>query len=404
MMPPETLSTQPFPDREELLNHEYTLVDILILVAKRKRVVLIWTLVAAILAIVVSLLLPKSYTASVLVLPPRSNTSFSSSLVSEVAGSFGALLGKDIDSQDQTETFIGLLKSRTVEDAVINRFGLKKVYGAKRLSDGRDALESHCDIKKGNKDGMVTLAITDRDPQRAASIANGYMEEYKRLSAHLAVTEAGQRRLFFEGQLEEAKNKLSDAEDELRSYEQKGGILQIDSQTRALVDSFMDLRAQITAKSVEIEAMQSYASPDNPDLIREKNELAALQSQAKQLTGNHTGDVNDLLVSRGNLPAAGLEYIRKYRDVKYYESIFELLAKQYELAKLDEAKEGSVLQIVDSAVVPDKRSFPKRTIIVAVSALIGFWGSILWIFLTNSMAATQELGKVRELKALLRRY
>jgi uncharacterized protein involved in exopolysaccharide biosynthesis len=235
-------------------------------------------------------------------------------------------------------------------------------------------------------------------------MANGYVEEFKRLSATLAVTEASQRRLFFEQQLAQAKDNLATAEEELKRTEQKTGLVQLDAQTRATIELLADLRGQIAAKEVQISAMRSFATGENPDLQIAEQQLAGLRAQEQRMGAASEGATN-ALIPKGNMQEAGIEYIRKLRDVKYFETIFDLLARQYEVAKVDEAREGAVVQVVDRAVVPDRKSSPKRTLIVLGSVVLGLFLGVVWAFskegwtrLSNNPA---EHARMEELKGLV---
>ena len=285
--------------------------------------------------------------------------------------------------------YVSLLKSRTVQDALVERFDLMALYGKKRESDAREALARHCTIELGTKDGLIRLSIDDSQPGRAAELANAYVEEYKKFSANLATTEAAQRRLFFEEQLAEAKNKLASAEEALKESEQKTGMIHLDSQAKALIESLAQLRAQIAAKEIQLRALQTAETTNNPEVLVLKEQLAAMQAQAKQLGGSTTDEDMALVVPEGKLPTLGLEYIRKLRDVKYYETIFEILARQLEAAKLDEARQGAVIQVVDTAVVPDRKSSPKRGIIVIVATIVAFMLATMWTLVAELIRKQQ---------------
>lgn len=212
-------------------------------------------------------------------------------------------------------------------------------------------------------------------------MANGYVEAFKKLGATLAITEASQRRLFFEQQLGQAKDQLANAEEALKRTEQKTGLIQLDSQARAVIASVAQLRAQIAAKQVQIDAMRSFATGENPDLKTAESELAGLEAELAK-----TGASSDeMFIPRGNMQEAGLEYVRRLRDVKYYETIFDLLARQYEAAKVDEAREGAMIQVVDVAVVPDRKSSPKRVLIVAGSAVLGLGLGVFWVLAAKGL-------------------
>jgi uncharacterized protein involved in exopolysaccharide biosynthesis len=249
-------------------------------------------------------------------------------------------------------------------------------YHQKYLSDARKAFESHAAVDGSGRDALIHISVEDRDPRRAAELANGYVDQFRDLSQHLAITEASQRRLFFQQELEQAKNNLANAEEALEQTEQKTGVIQPDSQERALIESAASLRAQITAREVQIQGMQTYATGENSELIQAQQELAGLRAQLAKLGGSEDTSGNEFMIPKGLVPKTGMEYVRKLRDVKYYETIFDILARQFEVAKLDEAKEGAVIQVVDPAIPPDRKSFPKRGLIVIAAIALGFFFGI----------------------------
>jgi tyrosine-protein kinase Etk/Wzc len=369
---------------------EVSLLDLLIVLAQRKRFILITTAVFVAVSVIISLLLPFRFTATTVILPPQ-NQSAGSALMSQLSGPIASLAaGSGLGIKSTNDMYVAMLKSRTVEDAMVQRFDLMTEYHAKRRSDARKAFEGQSDIENNPKDGLIRISVTDRDPKRAAEMTNAYVEEYRKLSGTLAITEASQRRLFFEEQLAQAKDNLANAEEALKKTEQTTGMIQMDSQARALIESATSLRAQIAAKEVEIHAMRSFASDGNPDLKMAEQQLAGWQAQLSHLTGNRSGTEDDLILSRGQVPGAGLEYVRKLRDVRYYDTIFELLAKQFEMAKLDEARQGALIQVIDTAIPPDRRSSPKRIFIVLVATMAGFIIATFWVLITAAFASVQK--------------
>jgi len=405
-MTPTDLQTEPILDDSSIApplpKTEVSVLDIVALLAGHRRFIGRFVLAALVLAIIVSFLLPVRYEAQVVLLPPQQNSSMSSMLMSQLGGlsSLASLAGGGLNLKNPVDMYVSLLTSRTVEDAMIQRFGLMAEYREKRLSDARKEFESRTSAVAGTKDGMIRITVEDRDPKRAAELANGYVDEFRKLSASLAITEAARRRLFFESQLQQAKNDLADAEEAMKKMEQTTGVLQIDSQARSLIESAAILRGQVVAKEVQIQGMRSFAAEDNPELILAKQELASLQSQLQQLAGSHNDADSDIILSRGKVTASGLDYIRRLREVKYRETIFELLAKEFEMAKLDEAREGSIIQVVDSGVVPDKRSSPHRLLIIAGSTILAFLVAIFWVMLREGWTRAPEnrmrLAMIRE--------
>jgi uncharacterized protein involved in exopolysaccharide biosynthesis len=338
--------------------------------------------------VAITLLIPNGYTATTSLLPPQQNSSAGAGLLSQLGGltSLASMAGANLSLKNPNDLQVALLKSQTVEDAMVDRFHLMDLYHAKRRSQARKKLENTMEIESGAKDGLIRLSVTDRDPQRAAQMANGYVEEFKKFTADLAVTEASQRRLFFEHQLAQAKNNLSNAEEQLKKTEQTTGVLQIDAQTRTVIESVASLRAQIAAKEVQIRAMRAFATDANPQLQVAEEELAGLEAQQQKLGSSSDSAEAGLLIPKGNMQQNQLEYVRRFRDVKYYETIFELMARQYEVAKVDEARQGAEVQIVDRATVPDFHSTPKRTYMVLGAGLLGLFIGVAWALAADGLA------------------
>jgi tyrosine-protein kinase Etk/Wzc len=366
------------------------LLDLLIIVAERKRTVAWVTGTFVLLAIVISLILPVRYTASVILLPPQQNASMGAALASQLGnlGGMASLAGGSLGLKNPNDMYIAMFKTRTVEDAMVQHFDLMKEYKKRYPSDARKAFEDRTMLDGSGKDNLIHIAVEDHDPRRAAELANGYVEQFRELSQHLAITEASQRRLFFEQELEQAKNNLANAEEALKQTELSTGVIQPDSQARALIESAATLRAEITAREVQIQGMQTYATGENSQLIQAQRELDGLRAQLAKLGGSEDSNGGEFMVPKGRVPETGMEYVRKLRDVKYYETIFDILARQYEVAKLDEAKQGALIQVVDPAVPPDRKSFPKRSLIVIGATLAGF---LLGVFIALFRAGVQKL-------------
>jgi len=406
---PEPIVTTRIPSQVRP-EREASLLDIVVLLVGNKLFITRFVFAAALVAIVVSFLLPARYEAKIVLLPPAQNSSLGSALLGQVgnAGSLGslgaALASGTLGIKTPADMYVALLTSRTVEDAMIKRFGLMAEYDKKTISGARKEFERRTTAVAGAKDGMIRISLEDGDPNRAAELANGYVEEFRKLSATLAITEAAQRRLFFEQQLQQAKDNLTAAEEAMRKTQQSTGVLQIDSQARSLIESAAVLRAQVVAKEVQIQSMRSFAAEDNPALILAKQELAALQTQLEQLAGSQNDAGSDINLSKGRVTGAGLEYLRRFRDLRYNETVFELLAKEFEVAKLDEAQEGAIVQVVDAAVPPDQRSSPLRTLIVIGMTILAFFVAVFWVFLRESLTRAFEQPENRQRLEAIKRF
>ena len=352
---------------------EISLLVLLSVLVKRKKLVLGLPFVVAVVVSGITLTMPNIYTGTTKILPPQQNQSGASALVSQLGG-LAALAGAVTKSS--TDIYVGMLKSRTVADNLIQKFGLIKVYDAEYPSMARKRLERETVILAG-KDGIVTIEVDDKDPKRAAELANAYVDELLKISQVLAVTEAAQRRLFFERQFAQAKENLANAEVLARQALQQGGLVKVDDQGRTLVEATARIRVLISIKEVQIGAMRAFATDLNPDLRLAQQELDSLRRELAKMEGTGTA-----AKSAGNASGGqGMDSLRLLRDVKYREVIFEALARQYELAKIDEAKDSAVVQVMDKAVEPDRKSKPVRSVIVLLSALAagifaGFWAFV----------------------------
>ncbi len=336
---------------------DFSIFDFLTLLARRKRFLLTGTLGAGLLGLCLSYLFPTRFTAAIILMPPQQTSGAGSAALAQL-GNLASLGMGGLGGKSPVDMYVALMRSVTVEDALIDRYGLVKEYKAKYKSDARKTLDSNVTIESNPKDGLIRLSLTDRNAARAAELANGYIDAYRSLSSTLAIGEAAQRRRFFEGQLEQAKDRLATAEEDLKRTEQTTGVVELDSQARGLIQQGGSLRAQISAKEVQIASMRVYDASGNADLIQAEEQLRSLQAELAKLGGQ--ANVGGDLQSSKALPQAGLIYVRKLREVKYNETLFDILARQYEVARLDEAKEGSPIQVVDPAIVPDRKSGPKR--------------------------------------------
>jgi tyrosine-protein kinase Etk/Wzc len=355
-------------------DREISLLDIAISLAKHKRLVLGLPTALALVAAGISLLLPNIYTGTARILPPQQGQSAGATLLGHL-GPIGVLAPGSLGLKNPNDLYVGMLSSRSIADSLIGSFGLRDLYGVDTLDEARRMLAQMTTISAG-RDGIITIDVDDRDPERAAALANAYVEELEKVNEKIAVTEAGQRRLFFEKQLQHARDALADAEIALKETQEETGLIKLEDQGRAIIEAIAQLRSQIAAKEVQIGAMRSYATDANPALLHARRELGALHAQLRKMEGG-SGTGSEVLVASGRVPEAGLQYLRKLRDVKYQEAVLEVLAKQYEVARLDEARDASLIQPLDVAVVPERKSKPRRSLIVVLAFLGGLLMSLL---------------------------
>jgi tyrosine-protein kinase Etk/Wzc len=319
---------------------------------------------------IVVLLLPNRYTATAVLLPPHQSVSESSALLSQLS-SMGALGGAaaELGLKNPNDQQVALLRSRTVEDAIVERFHLQALYHARYLSSARKVWETKSSADSGLKDGLIRVSVTDSDPHRAAQLANAWVDEYRDFSSTLAISEASQRRLFYQKELEAAHLDLVKAEDAMEQTQKRTGVIDLEGQDRSMIASAAVLRGQLAAKKIEIRGMHQFAAPGNPDLQRAEQEAAGLETQLAAMDADANRRSGDLVAPRGSVTQASLDYLRALREVRYRETIQDLLTRQYEGARVDEAREGPLIQVVEPAVPPDTPSHYKRWLLLAAILL-----------------------------------
>jgi uncharacterized protein involved in exopolysaccharide biosynthesis len=382
---------------------EFDVVELLIMLAKHKRLIIGLPILASILAAALSFAMPNVYRAGVKLLPPQQGQSGAAALLAQLGGVASVVAGGAAGPKNVNDVYIAMLESRTVADRLIKRFDLDKVFDAKSPEEARKALKENTTIMTA-KDGLITLDVESKEKKLVAPLANAYVEELLNLNKTLAVTEAAQRRKFFEQQLEFAKDRLANAEAALKHSLDTSGVISVDSESRAIVETVGRLRAQVAAKEIQLRSMQAFVTPNNQDYKRVQEELESLRAQlAKLENGNRT---EGSAPERSGDRQQGLENIKVLREVKYYQMLYELLAKQYEAARLDEAKDASVVQVLDAAIEPERKFKPKRGVIVVGAGLGGLFLAILSAFLieTQKMAqrSPERVAQLARLKAHLR--
>ncbi len=302
-----------------------------------------------------SFLFQKEFTSTTTFIPPQQQGGAASALAS--LGALGALAGGAVGIKSPADEYVSLMESVTVSDRLIDRFDLAKVYGVKYRSEARKVLADHVRIMLGKRDGLISVAVDDVDPARAARMANQYVDELRQMVSSLAISEAKQRRVFFEDRMQETKARLVAAQVALQ---QSGiGAGAIKSEPQAAAEQYARLSAQATAADVRLQTLRNSLADTAPQVRQQITELAALRSQL------------ELLSSAAPHDSSGADYIGKYREFKYQETLFELMAKQYEIARVDESRDGELIQVVDSAQPAELKSRPKRALMAIGAALLG---------------------------------
>lgn len=328
-----------------------TLSDFASALGVRWRLLAIVPLAAAVLALGVSYLIKPTFTARTSFMPPQQQQAAAAGALA----SLGALAGLSGAVRNTGDQYVAFAQSRTVADGILERFDLKTVYEEKLAHDARLKLMDRTRINLGKKDGVITLEFDDHDPKLAADIANGYVEEIRRLTAGLTLTEAQQRRAFFEGQLKQVRAKLDAAQAAL----QGSGVSTetIKAEPKAAVEALAKLRAELTSAEVKLQMLSSSLAEHTPEI---QQQTAAVNRLRDELT--RAAQV---------VQSSGGGYVGAYREFKYQESLFDLIARQYELARVDESRDGGQLQVIDTAQVPERKSKPKRSLLMILGFGLG---------------------------------
>jgi len=374
----------------DVAEDEISLLDLLQVVVDNLRLLLLGPLVVGLAALGFSFTIAPTFTAKTQFLPPQQQQSAAASMLASL-GSLGSLAGA-AGIKNPSDQYVAFLKSVSVRDALIERFKLIERYNAKAKADAQQALTGNTRIASG-KDGLISVEVDDKDPQFAADIANAHVDELRKLLARLAVTEAQQRRVFFEKQLAQTKDNLVKAEQALKSTGVNSSALK--STPAAAVETVARLKAMISAQEVKLASMRGYLSESAPDFKLALNELAAYRSQLAKAEENEPASTS------------ATDYVARFRDYKYHETLFELFAKQYELARVDESREGAVIQVLDVAQPPERKSKPKKALIAIIATLATGFALLLWVFvrqaLRNASNSPETAEKLQTLRTGWRR-
>jgi uncharacterized protein involved in exopolysaccharide biosynthesis len=325
-----------------------------LVLAQHWKLLLIVPLLVGLLALGATYLMRPVYTARTVFLPPQQQQSAAAAAVAQL-GALSGLAGAAAGIKSPADQYVALLQSTTIADRLVEEFKLMQVYDSKYRFEARMELAKSSRVTLGKKDGLITVEVEDLDPQRAAAIANRYVDELRRLTSQLALTEAQHRRAFFEAQLVHTRDRLISAQQALEASGFSQGALRADA--KAAAEGYARLRAEVTAAEVRLQTLRRGLADSAPEIQQAMSALGALRSQlAKLETSSDTSD--------------GPDYVTKFREFKYQETLFDLFARQYELARVDESREGALVQVVDPATTPEYKSKPKRALTAVATTML----------------------------------
>ncbi|RVU44207.1 Wzz/FepE/Etk N-terminal domain-containing protein [Rubrivivax rivuli] len=367
-------------------------IDVLTWLGEGKFLIAGATLAVAAAALIYALLLPPVFSARTSLLPPTSQQSSGSAAALAALGSLGGLAG-GLGAKSSEELYVALLKSESVTRALDERFGLKARYEVPTNEILRRVLPQYVRVSSDKKTGVITVEVDDKDAKFAAELANAHVGELSKVLARLAISEAQQRRVFFEQQLKESKENLVKAEAELQRVQKQSGVFVLDKQAEALVTGASQIRGLIGEREVQLRVLRNSSTEQNPEVIRLNAEINALRAELARLESSRSQAASGPLdMTMSKIPDAALAYVRARRELKIQETLLEAMVRQFELAKLDEAKEGPLLQQIDTAVPPDYKSKPSRARIVLGATLAALLVSTLFVIGRRYILLDQDQG------------
>lgn len=379
---------------------ETYLFDILLVLAKSWKYITVVPVVVAIIVLVITLFIPNTYTAKTIIIPSDSDNSGMGNLMSQLGGLI-AIAGGSVGSKTSGDQYISMLKSISIKDPLVTRFKLMDRYNVKYRVDAYNKLDEIAAISLGKKDGLITISISDEDPKLAAEMANEYVNQLGKLITRLSMNDAGENRNFLQKRLAETKADLTKAEEALRLFQDRNKAISVTDQAKATIEGVAQLRAQLAIQEIQLGTLKRQFTENSQEVKNSKSTINQLRSQITDLEGKNK--TSSSIPSVGSVPQLGQEYIRLMREFKIQETVLEMLTKQYEVAKLSEAKDTTSFQVLEPAKTPERKSKPQRGLIVIMSAFATCFLMILIAFIQelNSRMSLESQNKWKEIKKQL---
>src|SRR3989337_1061430 len=375
---------------------EINLLDYWRVLVKRKLLIGIIFGAAFVVSIIYSLTLPPIYSSTASIFPPQQEGGMSG-IASQLSGGLGALAGGFLGGSAPVDQWLAILKSQAIKDAIINRFDLMKVLKAKTMEDARNTVGGMIKVSKA-KEGIISITVEDKDPQRAATLANALVEELDKVNKGIVTTSGRRMRVFVEERLTGVKVELTRSEEAIKAFQERNRTVKIDDQSRAIYEAIGAINGQLMAKEVELQTLLSYATPNNPQAGLLKTQVDELKEKLRELEEGKGSLDNqspkNIYIPTARIPDLSLQYVRLIRDAKIQQTLYELLTQQYEMSRIQEAKDTPTVQVLDSAKVPEIQSKPnKRQIVMLATITAGFFAIFAAFFMEYiEKARMQERG------------
>jgi uncharacterized protein involved in exopolysaccharide biosynthesis len=351
---------------------------------------------AFVISSVISFFLPKTYVSTAGILPPQQAVSSSIDTGSSFPEGLNGISRNFMGIISTTNLWVGILKSQTLMDGIIARFNLKDLYTAETLEDARKVLEKRVIIKRSRED-IIFISVEDKEPERAAELANAFIDELDRKNKNLVMTAGKRVRVFIEKRLHEAKEDLEKAEDQLKTFQEKNRAVRLDEQSKAIINAIGVVKGQLIAKEVELQTLRSYETSHHPQVDILNTEVEELRKRLNELEEGKQESLStkneDIFIPTIRIPNLSLQYARLLRDVKVQETLYEFLTTQYEMARIQEAKDSPTIQVLDVAKIPERHIKPRRKLIVLLSSIIAVFVAVSISFFMEYMDYINERQK-----------
>lgn len=380
------------------VNDEIKFLDLLLVLVNHKKMILVTCVVTFVLACGAMLLMPNIYTATAKILPPQEDKGGLGAMLGGM-GDLASLAGVSVGG-GSGDLYVSMLQSRTVADAIIDRFDLKTRFEWETRSGAYNALAAKLNVALEMKDGIIEVSVDDKDPHLAADMANAFVEELQKLNVAINLNSAGRQRKFLEDRLTMVKKDLIKAEEGLKGFQETNKAFRIADQAKAIIEAISKLKGALAGKEVELGVLLSYQTEQHPQVKGLKEGIAQIKDQLRKLERSPPGKKvsGDTFIATSAVPELGVQYGRLLREFKVQETLFELLTKQYEVAKIDEAKNTSTIQVLDPAFVPDRKSKPKRSFVVLLLTVVAAFMAVFFAFIREYRVRMLEEDRVRWLE------
>lgn len=332
---------------------------------KRKKFICIFVGAALAMLIAACFVIPKKYEARASIMPPQQADM--GGLAAAVSSGFGDLAGGLLGVQSTSDVWIGVLKSTTVNDAIIERFKLRAAYDTETIEKTREKLSKNITVEKSREE-IVSVAVEDKDPRKAAEMANAFIEELDKVNKNVSMTSGARAKAFLEARLTDSEKTLAAVEEALRDFQKKNKALKLDEQSKALIESYSALKGSVMAKEIELKTFLSYATAENPKAQTLKYEIGELNGKLRELDTGTGGD--GLLIPASRYPDLSIDYARILREVKVQQTLFELLTQQFEMSRIQEAKDSPTVQFLDVATAPEQEASPNKPVLIILGTAL----------------------------------